>query len=97
MFVCFYLFVYRFGLGSVPPKIQLPNFFMPPHELEQTMRRLKMTALTRPPPREFDHIATTGETQKMSLPRTADERIKQNLSLQDMQRVARIFASKPSN
>ena len=96
MCLCVVIFVYRFGLGSIPPKIQLPNFFMPPHELEQTMRRLKMTALTRPPPREFDHVGTTGEKQKMSLPRTVDERTRQNLSLQDMQRVARIFASKPS-
>lgn len=90
------ILVCRFGLGSIPPKIQLPNFFMPPQELEQTMRRLKMTALTRPPPREFEHAGTTGEKPKMSLPRTIDERTRQNLSLQDMQRVARIFASKPS-
>ena len=69
---------------------------MPPHELEQTMRRLKMTALTRPPPREFDHASAASEKQKMSLPKTSDERNRQNLSLQDMQRVARIFASKPS-
>ena len=69
---------------------------MPPHELEQTMKRLKMAALTRPPPREFDDVSTTGEKQKTSLPKKADERTRQNLSLQDMQRVARIFASKPS-
>ena len=88
--------VYRFGLGNMPPKIQLPNFFMPPQELEQTMRRLKMTALTRPPPREFDHVSVTSEKQKMTQPRMVEEKTRQNLSLQDMQRVARIFASKPS-
>ena len=47
--------------------------------------------LTRPPPREFDRVGTTGEKQKMSLPRTVDEKTRQNLSLQDMQRVARIL------
>ncbi len=33
------------------PGIRLPNFFMPPHELEQSMRSLRALALSRPPPR----------------------------------------------
>jgi len=69
---------------------------MPPQELEQTMRRLKMSALTRPPPREFDYVSAPSEKQKMSQLRTVDEGTRQNISLQDMQRIARIFASKPS-
>ena len=33
------------------PDPHLPNFFMPPHELEQSMRRLRSSALSQPPPR----------------------------------------------
>ena len=33
------------------PGIKLPNFFIPPHELELSMRSLRATALLRPPPR----------------------------------------------
>ena len=32
------------------PEVQLPNFFMPPQELEQAMRSLRASALSRPPP-----------------------------------------------
>ena len=36
----------------VTPKVHLPNFFMPPHELEQSMRSLRRACvLSRPPPR----------------------------------------------
>ena len=35
------------------PEISLPNFFMPPQELEHTMRSLRASALTRPPPRKL--------------------------------------------
>ena len=33
----------------VTPKVHLPNFFMPPHELEQSMRSLRACVLSRPP------------------------------------------------
>ena len=87
--------LHRFGLGNALPKIQLPNFFLPPQELEQTMRQLKMTALTRPPPRGLDHSASDSH-KEFQQPNTVSERTRPDLSLQDMQRVARIFASKPS-
>lgn len=36
---------------SAATGLRLPNFFMPPHELEQSMRSLRASALSRPPPR----------------------------------------------
>lgn len=35
------------------PAVGLPNFFMPPQDLEQSMRSLRATVLSRPPPREL--------------------------------------------
>lgn len=35
------------------PEVPLPNFFMPPLELEQTMRSLRASALSRPPPKNL--------------------------------------------
>ena len=40
------------------PEISLPNFFMPLHELERTMRSLRASVLVRPPP------ATLFETEE---------------------------------
>lgn len=43
--------------ASQDPKIhRLPNFFMPPEELEVSMRRLRASALTRPPPRLWQGV-----------------------------------------
>ncbi|XP_065885482.1 uncharacterized protein [Dysidea avara] len=86
----------RFGLGNALPKIHLPNFFLPPQGLEQTMRQRKMTALTRPPPRGLDHTSVSDKHKESQQSNMVSERTRPDLSLQDMQRVARIFASKPS-
>jgi len=55
-----------------------------------------MTALTRPPPRGLDHTSVIEKHKESQQPSTVSERTRPDLSLQDMQRVARIFASKPS-
>ena len=43
------------------PEVTLPNFFMPPLELERAMRSLRVSALTRPPPRELFHTPSSGQ------------------------------------
>ena len=43
------------------PEVTLPNFFMPPLELERAMRSLRVSALTRPPPRELFHSPSSGQ------------------------------------
>jgi hypothetical protein len=41
------------------PEVALPNFFMPPLELERAMRSLRASALARPPPRTLFHTLST--------------------------------------
>ena len=49
-----YLHAYTLTYYSIQmPEISLPNFFMPPQELEMTMRSLRASALSRPPPRSL--------------------------------------------
>ena len=87
------------------PTIDLPDFFMPPHKLEQTMRSLRAAALSRPPPRpvpvEKDALKEKrppcGETERLdpnrgmkSGPQTVD-----GLSSAEWQRIAKVFSSKP--
>lgn len=52
---------------------QLPNFFMPPEELEESMRRLRASALTRPPPRTRQVIEKENRTVKSTDIRTPYE------------------------
>ena len=47
------------------PEVSLPNFFMPPRELEQTMRSLRASALSRPPPRTLFGDHNPPQTQPM--------------------------------
>ena len=39
--------------SAAVPEVSLPNFFMPPEELERAMRSLRAAALARPPPRKL--------------------------------------------
>ena len=45
-----FLCVFLPGSAGVP-EVTLPNFFMPPLELERAMRSMRASALARPPPR----------------------------------------------
>ena len=55
---------------------QLPNFFMPPEELEESMRRLRTSVLTRPPPRtrwqgtEKENRTASTDTRTQSEPKS---------------------------
>lgn len=37
--------------ATLPPSVRLPNFFMTPQQLEESMRSLRAGALSRPPPK----------------------------------------------
>jgi len=90
--------------------IHLPNFFMPPHELEQSMRSLRASVLSRPPPRRnqesaFDHHISTKQgfrtlqevNQYLESRRTGDAGQTEEISASQTQRIARIFSSKPAH
>ena len=82
------------------PMINLPDFFMPPHKLEQTMRSLRAAALSRPPPRDVLNerpAKVCGETERLDHnnsmkigPQTVLD-----LSSAEIQRIAKVFSSKP--
>ena len=75
----------------------LPDFFMPPNKLEQTMRSLRAAALSRPPPRQAPVGNDTLKEKRPSGtcgtkvgPQAVDD-----LSPAEMQRIARVFSCKP--
>jgi len=83
---------------------------MPPHELEQSMRSLRASVLSRPPPRRnqesaFDHHISTKQgfrtlqevNQYLESRRTGDVGQTEEISASQTQRIARIFSSKPAH
>ena len=84
--------------------VELPNFFMPPHELEQTMRALRAAALSRPQPRTLASSSTVTTPanshdrrehhSRAPVPRKPLEPV--CLPQSERDRIARIFASTSS-
>ena len=78
--------------------VEMPNFFMPPHELEQTMRSLRAAALSRPQPRPLEasscHTAAPSAANSSHPPAA---RMKPPepvcVSQTERDRIARIFSS----
>ena len=92
------LFVFSLRVKETPwTPVEMPNFFMPPHELEQTMRSLRAAALSRPQPRPLE---TAGNTSShVHPPTTAGGGARMAplelvcVSQTERDRIARIFSS----
>ena len=63
----------------------LPNFFLPPHQLEENMRALRLSALSRPPPRELLDSRqqvdkkNSGESSVLSTPEQLERHLEERL------------------
>ena len=85
------------------PTVDLPDFFMQPHKLEQTMRSLRAAALSRPPPRKLlvesegkpSRIFERPDQPKWTKAGSQTIDAHELLSPAEMQRIARVFSSKP--
>ena len=62
---------------------RLPNFFLPPQELQETMRSLRLTALSRPPPTYTrpppGRQVSSGDSSLMSTPERLEQSLEQLL------------------
>ena len=63
----------------------LPNFFLPPHQLEENMRALRLSALSKPPPRELLDSRqevdkkNSGESSVLSTPEQLERHLEERL------------------
>lgn len=69
--------------GDLVQGPRLPNFFLPPQELQETMRSLRMAALSRPPPTYTrpppSRQASSGDSSLMSTPERLEQSLEQLL------------------